>query len=148
MSDTKSLIIEREINAPPERVWRALSDIAQLKQWCPFFTDFKPVVGFSTEFMLGPDADHQYLHHVTVLSSVPNQKLVYSWDYGGMSPHSTVGFELENLGTRTRVVLTCLIDPVPSDQIDFIDGTSRGWNYTIDGLKKQSEIKSTQTSRN
>jgi uncharacterized protein YndB with AHSA1/START domain len=139
MSDTKPIVIERDIAAPVERVWRALTDIDDLKQWCPFFTDFQAVTGFHTEFMLGPDADHQYLHHVTVLEAIPNQKLVYSWDYGGMSPHSTVGFTLQDLKTHTHVVLTCVIDPLPTEPDDFMAGSSKGWIFTIDGLKKQVE---------
>lgn len=139
MVNNQSLVIERTINAPAERVWRALTDITELKQWLSFFPAFEPRVGFATEFMLGSDEQHQYRHHVTVLEAVPNQKLRYSWDYGGMSPNSSVTFELFAEAKITRLVLTCRIDPLPTDQPDFMKNTSEGWNYTADELKKFAE---------
>jgi uncharacterized protein YndB with AHSA1/START domain len=133
------MVIERVLDAPVERVWRALTDIDDLKQWLPFFPEFKPEVGFKTNFMLGPDDAQQYHHHVTVLEVVPNQKLSYSWDYGGMSPNSSVTFELSADGDRTRLRLTCHIDPLPTDQPDFTESATAGWNYTADELKKFAE---------
>lgn len=130
------LLVERKLAAPVARVWQALTDPDDLKKWCAFFPDFKPEVGFKTQFMLGPDTAHQYLHHVTVLEVVPNEKLSYSWDYGGMSPHSSVSFELFADGDATKLVLTCHINPRPTDQPDFETNTSQGWNYTADELKK------------
>src|SRR5437588_856253 len=110
----RALVIDRLLQAPVDQVWRALTDREELKKWLPFsFPDFKAEVGFQTEFMLGPDAEHQYLHHVKVLEVVPGQTLHYSWDYGGMSPHSTVRFELREETNGTHVVLTCILDPVP-----------------------------------
>lgn len=141
MTDTRQLIIERDFEAPIERVWRALTNIEDLKKWCAFWPDFKPDVGFKTEFMLGPDAEHQYLHHVKVLEVVPNRKLSYTWDYGGMSPNSTVSFELFAKGESTHLVLACRIDSLPADPPDFMKGTSSGWNHMADELKKFTEAK-------
>jgi uncharacterized protein YndB with AHSA1/START domain len=140
MANKQMIVIERNINAPSAQVWRALTDIKQLKKWLSFFPDFKAEVGFTTEFMLGPD-DRKYLHHVTVLEVIPGRKLTYSWDYGGMSPNSSVTFALFDDGDTTRLTLTCSIDPVPTDPPDFMRGTSEGWNYTADELKKFAEGK-------
>lgn len=130
------LVIERKINAPVAQVWQALTNIDDLKKWSPFFPDFKPEVGFKTEFMLGPDEEHQYLHHVRVLEVVANRKLRYSWDYGGMSPDSSVSFELFENGDTTRLVLTCRIDPLPPDEPDLMKNAMEGWNYAADELKE------------
>jgi uncharacterized protein YndB with AHSA1/START domain len=137
----RSLTIERNINAPALQVWRALTEIRELKKWLSFFPDFKAEAGFKTEFMLGPDDGQQYLHHVTVLEVVPGRKLAYSWDYGGMSPNSQVTFELFDEGDTTRLVLTCNIDPLPANEPDFMKNASAGWNYTADELKKFTEVK-------
>lgn len=139
MANNQQLVIERVINAPAARVWRALTDINDLKQWLTFFTDFKPEIGFRTEFMLGPDADHKYPHHVEVLEVVAGRKLSYSWDYGGMDPGSSVSFELVAEGDTTRLKLTCLFETIPTDQPDFQKNASEGWNYTADALKKFAE---------
>ncbi|HEX4774066.1 MAG TPA: SRPBCC domain-containing protein [Candidatus Saccharimonadales bacterium] len=132
----KSLTIEREIKAPVGRVWRALTAINELKQWLSFFPDFKAEVGFKTEFDLGPDAEHQYHHHVEVLEVIEGRKLIYTWDYGGMSTGSSVTFELFEEGETTRLVLTVQIDHIPHDQIDFLKNATSGWNYTADSLKQ------------
>lgn len=141
MADVQTFVIERDLDAPVGRVWRALTSIDDLKKWCSFFPDFKPEVGFVTEFMLGPDDEHQYKHQVKVLEAVPNQKLSYTWNYGGMSPNSNVSFELSARGATTHLRLTCYIDPVPSDPPDFMKGTSSGWNHIADELKRVVEVK-------
>lgn len=135
MADKQQIIIERKINAPVERVWKALTDIHKLQQWCSFWPDFKAEVGFKTEFMLGPDKQHKYLHHVEVQEVIPNRRLAYAWDYGGMSPNSRVSFKLVREGDATRLMLTCDIDPLPSDRLDFMAGTEAGWNFTVEELE-------------
>ena len=132
----QSVVIERRINAPTGRVWQALTVISQLKQWLPFFPDFKAQAGFETEFMLGPDQDHQYKHVVKVLEVVDQQKLSYSWDYGGMSPGSSVCFELAADGEATQLKLTCYFTEIPADQPDFLSDARGGWTYTVDSLQK------------
>jgi len=137
---SQPLVIEREIDAPVERVWQALTDIKYLKQWLGFFPDFKPEVGFTTDFDLGP-ADHKYPHHVEVLEVVEKQRLTYTWDYGGMSQGSDVTFELRPQGQNTKLVLTCRFKHIPADEPDFMKNASQGWNFTADSLKTFAESK-------
>ena len=136
---TQPLLIERTINAPVARVWKALTDPAELKQWLSFFPDFRAEVGFRTEFALGKDAEHQDLHVVEVLEVVKERKLSYSWDYGGRSPGSNVVFELSAAGQKTHLVLTCHFASISGGQADFMKNAAEGWNYTADGLKKFAE---------
>ncbi|HSX45983.1 MAG TPA: SRPBCC domain-containing protein [Candidatus Saccharimonadia bacterium] len=138
----EKLVIERTIDAGTERVWRALTDIKDLKQWLPFFPDFKAEVGFETEFELGPKDGQKYHHVVEVLEVEEGKRLTYSWDYGGMSDGSSVTFELEADGDKTKLVLTCDFASVPADVPDFMKNAQEGWNYTADGLKKFSESNS------
>jgi len=44
------LIIERSYNASVEKVWQAITDKEQMKQWYFDVSDFKPEVGFEFTF--------------------------------------------------------------------------------------------------
>src|SRR4030095_523220 len=45
------IILERTFDAPVEKVWKAITDIDQMKQWYfPQLENFKPEEGFETEF--------------------------------------------------------------------------------------------------
>jgi uncharacterized protein YndB with AHSA1/START domain len=41
---TRTLVIEREMQHPPEKIWRALTHSELIKQWL-MENDFQPVVG-------------------------------------------------------------------------------------------------------
>ena len=135
------LVIKRVINAPTSRVWKALTDKNELKNWLPFFADFEPEVGRELRFKLGRDPDHQYEHISKVVEVVDGKKLVYGWRYEGYPGDSRVTFELIAEGTKTSLVLTHdIIEPFPADNPDFAaDGFKEGWNYTADGLKNYVE---------
>ncbi|HET7060130.1 MAG TPA: SRPBCC domain-containing protein [Candidatus Saccharimonadales bacterium] len=134
------LVIERIINAPIERVWRALTSQEDLKQWLPFFSGFKPEVGTKLKFKLGKDPDHQYVHLCEVKEVEENSRLVYSWRYEGYPGYSNVIFELSPAGNSatTKLKLTHEITaPFPADNPDFSgEGFKEGWTYTADGLKE------------
>lgn len=139
MSEHKNnvLTIEREMDAPRDLVWRALTDFSLLKQWLPFFPEFEAKVGFETRFVLGRDEDHQYTHICKVQEVIPHKKLTYTWYYDGHSGRSHVTFELFKNGEKTKVVLTHTITQAfPEDNPDFAKKNfAEGWTYTIDGLK-------------
>jgi len=49
--DSTPIVIERTFNAPIEKIWKALTDINQMRQWYfPQLEDFKPQEGFETQF--------------------------------------------------------------------------------------------------
>jgi uncharacterized protein YndB with AHSA1/START domain len=135
------LVIERVIDATPARVWQALTDRDELKQWLPFMADFKPEVGHELRFKLGRDPAHQYEHISQVVEVVDGKKLVYGWRYEDYAGDSQVAFELFPAGDKTRLVLTHIIlEPFPPDNLDFASGGfEEGWNYTADRLKDYVE---------
>ena len=55
------VIIERTYKASIERVWKAITDKDQMKQWHFDLAEFKPEVGFKFQFY-GGDEKKQYLH--------------------------------------------------------------------------------------
>jgi uncharacterized protein YndB with AHSA1/START domain len=50
---TRSIIIEREMPHPPEKVWRALTQSPLLEEWL-MKNDFQPVVGHRFNFRAPP----------------------------------------------------------------------------------------------
>jgi uncharacterized protein YndB with AHSA1/START domain len=140
--ENKPLIIEREMDASIELVWKALTDFSLLKQWLPFFPDFKAKVGFETSFLLGPDNEHQYQHICKVLEVIPNKKLTYIWYYEEYTGKSHVIYELLPQGEKTKVVLTHVItEAFPDDPSFSKKNFKEGWTYFINGLETFVETK-------
>ncbi|HTZ21855.1 MAG TPA: SRPBCC family protein [Opitutaceae bacterium] len=100
------VVVESTFDAPLDVVWRALTDIDQMKQWyIPNIESFKPEVGFRTEFNVREDGkDYPHLWEIT--SVVPGRKIAYSWKFGGNPGDSVVTFELFPEGDTTRLKLT------------------------------------------
>jgi uncharacterized protein YndB with AHSA1/START domain len=48
--ETEALVVERIFNARIEKVWRAISDKEQMKQWYFDLAEFKAEVGFEFQF--------------------------------------------------------------------------------------------------
>ncbi len=99
-------VIERTYNAPVEKVWKALTDKEQMKQWYFDLGDFNPVVGFEFRFSGKGHTGEEYLHHCKITEVVVDKKLSYSWRYNGYEGSSLVHFELFANGDKTRVMLT------------------------------------------
>src|SRR5271155_1823665 len=51
---TRTLVIEREMPHPPEKIWRALTEGALLKEWL-LENDFEPTVGHKFRFRATPE---------------------------------------------------------------------------------------------
>jgi uncharacterized protein YndB with AHSA1/START domain len=88
---TLSVIVERELSYPPEKIWRALTQPHLIEEWL-MKNDFKPVVGHS--FNLRGDwgaVDCQ------VRTLEPNKTLSYTWDALGLE--SVVTWTLTATGT-------------------------------------------------
>lgn len=106
-------VVERVIDATPERVWEAFTDPAQIaKWWGPegFTTttqkmDLRPG-GQWLHTMIGPDG-RKYEDKVTYKEVVRPEKLVYS--FAASEEQGLLGFDVsatfEDLGGKTRVTL-------------------------------------------
>jgi uncharacterized protein YndB with AHSA1/START domain len=98
-------VIERTYNAPVSKVWKAITDRDDMKQWYFELAEFKPEVGFEFTFTGGKD-DRQYLHLCKITEVEVNKKLTYSWKYDGYEGISYVTWELFDEGGKTRLKLT------------------------------------------
>lgn len=98
-------VIERSFNAPIEKVWKAITDKEQMKQWYFDLSEFKPEVGFEFQFEAG-DENQKYLHLCKVTEVVPGKKITHSWKYEGQQAETCVTWELFEEASKTRVKLT------------------------------------------
>ena len=132
------LIIPRTFGTAPKSVWNALTEYELIKQWSPFFTNFKAIVGFEDRFMLGPDPEHQYLHVCRVLEVEEDRKLAYSWAYDGYTGKSRVTFDLSGSENSTDVVFTHEITAsFPTDDPSFAESNFiQGWTHTVNALQQ------------
>jgi uncharacterized protein YndB with AHSA1/START domain len=100
------IMIERTFTVPAEKVWKAITDVNQMKQWYfPQLENFKPEEGFETEFNVHHEG-RDYLHIWKVKQVVPLKKISVEWSYGGYPGNSVVSFELFAQGDKTKLVLT------------------------------------------
>ena len=116
---SEPLIIERVVDAHLEKVWKAITDRDQMKQWYFDLKAFKPDVGFEFQFE-GGNEDRTYVHLCKVTEVVTGKKLTYSWRYEGYPGNSFVSFELFPEGEKTRLKLTHAgLETFPADNPDF-----------------------------
>ena len=99
-------VIERTYDAPIEKVWKAITDKEQMKQWYFNIAEFKPEPGFEFSFEGKSDDGTVFLHLCRITEVVENKKLAYTWRYDGFEGSSLVSFELFEQGANTRLRLT------------------------------------------
>lgn len=89
---TLSVVVERDIPFPPEKLWRALTQPHLIEEWL-MKNDFKPVVGhqFNLRGEWGGVLDCE------VLAIEPNKALSYTWNFA----HDDPAFGLKSVVTFT-----------------------------------------------
>jgi len=101
----EAVVIERTFAAPVARVWKALTDVGEMKQWYFDLKEFKPEVGFEFEFIVEHEG-MKYHHLCKITEVIPQKKLAYTWRYKGHEGNSLVTFELFADGNKTQLKLT------------------------------------------
>ena len=128
------------INAPAEKVWKALTEPKQLGEWMMMPTTFEPVVGkeftFKAEGMEGWDG---YFHCIVREVEV-NKKLVYTWNSGMINAETLVTILISETGGQTELTLIHTgWENLPAEmRSQMIDGHSKGWDERF--VKKLSEL--------
>jgi uncharacterized protein YndB with AHSA1/START domain len=80
---TKSIVVERTLPHPPEKVWRALTTSALIGQWL-MSNDFAPRVGHRFNFRAAPIPNMwNGVTDCEVLEVDEPRRLVYSWNASG-----------------------------------------------------------------
>lgn len=132
-----AVIVERTLNAPVAPVWKALTDVDQMREWYFDLKEFKPQVGFEFEFVVEHEGT-TYHHLCRVMEVIPQQKIAYTWRYKGQLGDSLVTIELSPAGDKTRLKLTHTgIDTFPKTPAYGRKNFEAGWTAIIGTELKQ-----------
>lgn len=128
---TRSLVIEKEMPHPLERVWRALTQGSLMKEWL-MDNDFQPVVGHRFNFRSTPAPNWNGVVDCEVLAVEPNKKLSYSWCSMGLA--SVVSWTLS--ATARGTLLRFEQSGFGPDQEANYNGAKYGWQKFIGGMER------------
>ena len=130
-SETRSVVVEREIAHPPEKLWRALTQPHLIEDWL-MKNDFKPEVGHSFKLR----GEWGGVLDCEVLEVEPNRQLSYRWDF----KHEDAAYNLTS-------VVTFTLTPTPAgthlrmeqagfrpDQKQAFGGAHAGWKQFFEKL--------------
>ena len=134
---TGSLVVEREMPHPPQKVWRALTQSPLIEEWL-MKNDFKLVVGHRFNFRAEPMPHWNGVTDCEVLVVEPNRRLAYSWNASG-----------EEAAGGLKTVVTWTLTPTkggvlvrmeqsgfrPEDDANY-QGANYGWQRFIAGLER------------
>jgi uncharacterized protein YndB with AHSA1/START domain len=88
--ETQTIVLEHELDHPPAKVWRALTEPALLSQWL-MSNDLQPAVGHRFRFTQKPTEYWDGIVNCEVLEVDPHRRLRYTWRSGpDSSPLDTV----------------------------------------------------------
>jgi uncharacterized protein YndB with AHSA1/START domain len=128
---TRSLVIERELPHPPEKIWRALTQGALIKEWL-MDNDFQPVVGHKFNFRAPPMPQWNGIIDSEVVVVEPNRKLSYTW--GSMGLESVVVWTL--VPTKGGTLVRMEQSGFRPDQEANYQGANYGWQKFIGALER------------
>jgi uncharacterized protein YndB with AHSA1/START domain len=121
-----SVIVEREVPFPPEKIWRALIQPHLIEEWL-MKNDFKPTVDH--RFNLSADWGTVDCRVQTV---EPNRKLSYTWDTKDLESVVTWSLTPTSTGTRLRMEQTGF----RPDQQPYYRGATVGWQRFLAALEE------------
>jgi uncharacterized protein YndB with AHSA1/START domain len=125
-TETRSVVVEREMPFPPDKIWRALTQPHLIEEWL-MKNDFNPVVG--ERFNLRADwgaVDCQ------VLVVEPNKTLSYTWAAHGLESVVTWTLTPTKTGTHLRMEQSGF----RPDQQQAYQGAKYGWPRFFANLER------------
>ena len=117
-----TLVLVRELRHSPEKVWRALTDPAQLREWAPFEADGSLAVAGATVKLTTVGAPKLHVSEARVTRADAPKALEYNWGDFDMR------WELESFGDGTRLTLWINIGR------PYIAMGAAGWHICFDVL--------------
>ncbi len=136
MTETNTLVVERDLPHAPDKVWRALTQQPLIEDWL-MTNDFKPEVGHRFTLSTTPQPHWNGQIDCEVLTVEPPRRLAYRWDASGAEAEdglkTVVTFTLDpsEVGTRLRMEQTGFR---PQDQRNFM-GANYGWQKFLGALE-------------
>lgn len=139
-SDTRSIVIERTLAHPPEKVWRALTQSSLIAEWL-MENDFEPRLGGRFQFRSRPMGNWNGIVDCEITVFEPPRRLVYTWK-GGSTQNAAQGAALDSLlewtltpvpgGTRVRMEHSGF-KPHNASAYETLSG---GWPRVLDRLEQ------------
>lgn len=117
-----TLVLVRDLRHSPDKVWQALTDPTELRDWAPFDADKNLGTAGATVKLTTVGAPSEHVSETTVTRADAPTLLEYTW--GG----ANVRWELKPLGNGTRLTLWHNIDR------RFISMGAAGWHICLDVL--------------
>lgn len=131
METPTSRSVEKElfIRATPERVFKALTDKADLEHWYVTKVEIDLHPGGTVRFEWGDDYE---TGHIVTLE--PPQRLGYTWDTMSETP-TRITFELAAEGEGTRLYVAHTGIGEGGDWERFYERSDTGWNEELEHLR-------------
>ena len=132
-TETRSVVVEREIPHPPEKIWRALTQPHLIAEWL-MKNDFMPVVGHRFNLR----GDWGGVLNCEVLVVEPNNMLSYTWNF----THEDAAYELKSVvtftltPTSTGTLLRMEQVGFRPDQKQAHGGAKAGWQGFLANLEQ------------
>jgi uncharacterized protein YndB with AHSA1/START domain len=127
---TCSLVLEREMPHPPEKIWRALTQGPLIAEWL-MTNDFQPVVGHRFQFRATPVPGWNGIIDSEVLLVEPHTRLSYGWTSMGLETVVTWTLTPTAGGTLLRMEQSGF----PSEEGKNYKGAKYGWTNFIGKLE-------------
>lgn len=122
-ANTKSISLEFDINHPPEKVWRALTDPDLLAEWLLPVIDAKLELGATFTFKAPPQPGWDGIVNCRFIEIDAPRKLSYTWVVGDID--TVVTFTLTPSASGTR--LSLVQSGFKPDQKQEFGGALYGW---------------------
>ena len=132
-TEALSVIVEREVHFPPEKIWRALTQPHLIEEWL-MKNDFKPVLGHRFNLR----GDWGGVLDCEVLEIEPSRTLSYTWNFAhddaAYNLKSAVTFTLTptSAGTNLRMERSGF----RPEQKQAFGGAKAGWQEFLAKLEK------------
>ncbi len=130
-TETRSVVVERELPFPPEKIWRALTQPHLIEEWL-MKSDFKPVVGHRFNLRRNPKPDLNITVDCQVLVVEPNKTLSYTW--AAFDLESVVTWTLTETSTGTHLRMEQ--SGFRPDQKQAYGGAKGGWRQVFAKLEQ------------
>jgi uncharacterized protein YndB with AHSA1/START domain len=133
---TRSIVVEREMPHPPEKIWRALTTSALIADWL-MENDFALEVGRCFQFRARPMPGWSGVTNCEVIHADPPNRLIYRWGDGsesdsGLRTIVTWTLTPTAAGTHVRMEQSGFR---PEDERGY-QGMSGGWPRILAGLER------------
>jgi uncharacterized protein YndB with AHSA1/START domain len=137
LTERRTVVVEREIAHPPERIWRALTQPHLIEEWL-MKNDFKPVPGHRFTLSRQPVPEVKVVIDCEVIEVEPNEMLSYTWKAFGTDTVVTFTLTPTAAGTMFRVEQSGFA----ADNRVAIKGANASWRQflrALDGLLAGTE---------